>query len=227
MLSQVEKVLQMAQIDKENFNLNITSFDLHEIIQQAVKHTNLQVEKKEGLIKTDFQAKETMLQGDMTHLSNIVHNLLDNANKYSPEKPEITVSTRNYPNGIEMTIKDHGIGMTREAVKHIFDKFYRVHTGNIHDVKGFGLGLSYVKAMITARRLLPKSIYSLVKARGQKMLAGSSGQAWIMQIRSHGLTCWTRKMLKTGPWRNLNSPTHCRWAFTALGLGGRGPNLIL
>ena len=76
--------------------------------------------------------------------------MLDNANKYTPENPEISVSTRNVPNGIEITVKDNGIGMTKEARKHIFDKFYRVHTGNLHDVKGFGLGLSYVKAMITA-----------------------------------------------------------------------------
>ncbi len=150
MLSQVEKVLQMAQIDKENFKLNITTIDLHEIINQAVKHTNLQVEKKGGIVRANLDADKSTIQGDVTHISNIVHNLLDNANKYTPEKPEIVVSTRNFPNGIEMTIKDNGIGMSREALKHIFDKFYRVHTGNLHDVKGFGLGLSYVKVMITA-----------------------------------------------------------------------------
>ena len=85
-------------------------------------------------------------------MSNIINNLLDNANKYSTEKPEISVTTRNVGNGVEVIVKDKGIGMSKEARKHIFDKFYRVHTGNLHDVKGFGLGLSYVKAMMTAHR---------------------------------------------------------------------------
>jgi two-component system phosphate regulon sensor histidine kinase PhoR len=75
---------------------------------------------------------------------------LDNANKYSPNNPKISVHTRNINNGVEVTVKDNGIGITKEARKHIFDKFYRVHTGNLHDVKGFGLGLSYVKAMVNA-----------------------------------------------------------------------------
>jgi two-component system phosphate regulon sensor histidine kinase PhoR len=82
----------------------------------------------------------------------MIQNLMDNANKYSPEKPEITVSTRNISGGVEVTVTDKGMGMSKEARKHIFDKFYRVHTGNLHDVKGFGLGLSYVKAMMTAHK---------------------------------------------------------------------------
>ncbi len=93
-----------------------------------------------------------MIEGDLTHVSNIINNLLDNANKYSPEKPEISIHTRNVSNGLEVIVKDKGIGMGKEARKHIFDKFYRVHTGNLHDVKGFGLGLSYVKAMMTAHK---------------------------------------------------------------------------
>ncbi len=150
MLNQVEKVLQMAQIDKENFKLNITTIDLNEVILQAVQHTNLQVEPKGGKVKANLQADKVTIQGDQTHISNIIHNLLDNANKYSPETPQILVSTRNTATGIEISIKDNGIGMSKDALKHIFDKFYRVHTGNIHDVKGFGLGLSYVKVIVTA-----------------------------------------------------------------------------
>jgi two-component system phosphate regulon sensor histidine kinase PhoR len=92
------------------------------------------------------------VEGDATHLTGIIHNLLDNANKYSPEKPDITIQTRNVPIGIEITVQDKGIGINKEARKHIFDKFYRVHTGNVHDVKGFGLGLSYVKAIVTAHK---------------------------------------------------------------------------
>ena len=82
----------------------------------------------------------------------MINNLLDNANKYSPDNPEISVHTRNVPNGVEVIIMDKGIGMSKEARKHIFDKFYRVHTGDLHDVKGFGLGLSYVKAIMTAHK---------------------------------------------------------------------------
>ena len=152
MLSQVEKVLQMALLDKKEFSLKLTPINLHEVIEQAVNHTNLQVEKKGGQVSTNLNAKDPNIEGDLTHISNIVHNLLDNANKYSPEKPEIIVHTKNVANGVQMIVEDHGIGMGKEARKHIFDKFYRVHTGNLHDVKGFGLGLSYVKAMVTAHK---------------------------------------------------------------------------
>lgn len=152
MNAQVEKVLQMAAIDKRDFNLSMTEVDLHEIINTAVENIGLQVEKKDGKAYAELNAKNSIVQGDVTHISNMINNLLDNANKYSPEKPEISVHTRNAANGVEVTIKDKGIGMTKEARKHIFDKFYRVHTGDIHDVKGFGLGLSYVKAMMTAHK---------------------------------------------------------------------------
>ena len=100
----------------------------------------------------DLNADNSMIKGDYTHISNVINNLLDNANKYSPEKPEISISTRNVANGVEVIISDKGVGMDKEARKHIFDKFYRVHTGNLHDIKGFGLGLSYVKAIMTAHK---------------------------------------------------------------------------
>jgi two-component system phosphate regulon sensor histidine kinase PhoR len=152
MNSQVEKVLQMAQIDKRDFSLKVTEINLHEVIARAVENISLQVEKKDGVVKTDLQASNPMVEGDLTHVSNMINNLLDNANKYSPDNPEITVLTRNVPNGVEVIIQDKGVGMTKDVRKHIFDKFYRVHTGDLHDVKGFGLGLSYVKAMITAHK---------------------------------------------------------------------------
>jgi two-component system phosphate regulon sensor histidine kinase PhoR len=150
MLNQVEKVLQMARIDKKEFELNLSSFDLHKIIEKAVEHANLKVMKKEGDVISFLEADPSVIEGDVTHISNIVYNLLDNANKYSPVKPHIEVSTQNVNGGVQMVVKDNGIGMTKEAQRHIFDKFFRVHTGNLHDVKGFGLGLSYVKALITA-----------------------------------------------------------------------------
>jgi two-component system phosphate regulon sensor histidine kinase PhoR len=152
MNSQVEKVLQMALLDKRDFSLNISDVNMHDIIQNAVENITLQVEKKDGKAEAQLEASNPMVQGDATHISNIINNLLDNANKYSPEQPEIIVQTQNVPNGLEVQIKDHGIGMNKEQRKHIFDKFYRVHTGDLHDVKGFGLGLSYVKAMITAHQ---------------------------------------------------------------------------
>ncbi len=152
MNGQVEKVLQMAVIERGSINLNVSSIDLHDIIEQALGNITLQVERKEGTTTAILNAQKSIIEGDFNHISNIINNLLDNANKYSPEHPEITVSTQNVSNGVEVTISDKGIGMTKEAKKKIFEKFYRVHTGNVHDVKGFGLGLSYVKTMITAHK---------------------------------------------------------------------------
>ncbi len=110
------------------------------------------MEKRDGVLNVELGAPNAVIQGDATHIASVVHNLLDNANKYSPEQPDISIRTRNVPNGIEVTVEDKGIGISKDARKHIFDKFYRVHTGNIHDVKGFGLGLSYVKAIVTAHK---------------------------------------------------------------------------
>ena len=152
MNSQVEKVLQMALIDKRDFSLKLTDANLHDIISHAVENINLQVEKREGAVTVRLEASNPYVEGDVTHISNIINNLLDNANKYSSEKPEIEVQTRDVANGVEVMITDKGIGMSKEQRKHIFDKFYRVHTGNLHDVKGFGLGLSYVKAIMTAHK---------------------------------------------------------------------------
>jgi two-component system, OmpR family, phosphate regulon sensor histidine kinase PhoR len=152
MNGQVEKVLQMALIERDTIKLNFTSINLHEVINQALGNISLQVEKKDGVVSSNLNADRPVVEGDMNHISNVINNLLDNANKYSPEKPDIIVSTRNVSNGVEFTVTDKGIGMTKEAKKKIFEKFYRVHTGNLHDVKGFGLGLSYVKAMVTAHK---------------------------------------------------------------------------
>jgi len=152
MNNQVEKVLQMASLDRQDFNLNITTVNVHDVIEQAVMNARLQVEHKNGEVTTDLQAKEADIEADATHFSNIINNLLENANKYSPENPKISVHTRNVLGSVEVIVKDHGIGMNKDARKYIFDKFYRVHTGDIHDVKGFGLGLSYVKAMMDAHK---------------------------------------------------------------------------
>lgn len=147
MLSQVEKVLQMALLDKHDFKMNLKELDIHEIINQAVSNIELQLQQREGIIEIELNALNAKLMGDPIHMTNIIYNLLDNANKYSPDRPEIRVITRNIGNYLEIKICDKGIGMNKESQKMIFEKFYRVPTGNIHNVKGFGLGLSYVKAM--------------------------------------------------------------------------------
>ncbi|WP_420458694.1 sensor histidine kinase [Neolewinella sp.] len=147
MNDQVEKVLQMARLDKSRLNLNLTAVDLNDVVQSAVEYICLQVEPRGGTVTTDLAADPSVVEGDMTHLSSLINNLLDNANKYSPDPPEIQVCTRNVPRGVEVNVTDHGLGMSREARKNIFDRFYRVHTGDRHDVKGFGLGLSYVKTI--------------------------------------------------------------------------------
>lgn len=152
MHGQVEKVLQMALVERGRIKLNFSDVNIHHVIDQAVSNMTLQVERREGSVTAQLNAEKCNVEGDLNHISNVINNLLDNANKYSPEKPEITVSTRNVSNGIEVTVSDKGIGMSKEAKKRIFEKFYRVHTGNLHDVKGFGLGLAYVKAMVTAHK---------------------------------------------------------------------------
>ena len=152
MHGQVEKVLQMALVERGRIKLNFSDVNIHQVIEQAVSNMTLQVERREGSITANLKAEKCDIEGDLNHISNVVNNLLDNANKYSPEKPDITISTRNVSNGIEITISDKGIGMSKEDKKRIFEKFYRVHTGNLHDVKGFGLGLAYVKAMVTAHK---------------------------------------------------------------------------
>ncbi|UCS94792.1 HAMP domain-containing histidine kinase [Echinicola marina] len=146
--SQVEKVLQAAALDKKDFKLKFEQVDLVNLLEEAKKHFELQVEKKGGIIKMEVDVLNPYLQADAFHLSNIINNLLDNANKYSREEPEILLKLVEHSDGFTITIKDNGMGMSKDSVKKIFDKFYRVPTGNVHDVKGFGLGLAYVKTMV-------------------------------------------------------------------------------
>jgi len=147
---QVEKVLQAAQIDRKEFKLKPVEANMNELLAEATTHMGLQVEKLEGTIETDFQAEQPVVVADQTHLSNILHNLIDNAIKYSEGAPFITVRTEDTKTGVRVSVRDRGIGMTKEDQRQIFEKFFRVHTGNRHDVKGFGLGLSYVKAIVDA-----------------------------------------------------------------------------
>lgn len=148
----VERVLQMADINSSNVKLNKESLNLHEVIEKAVDNMKLVITEKSGKITTNLNASNSIIIGDKVHLTNIIYNLLDNAIKYSIKNPEIVINTKAGDKGVILSIKDNGIGMSKDVQKHIFSKFYRVPTGNIHNVKGFGLGLYYVKTMIAAHR---------------------------------------------------------------------------
>lgn len=146
----VEKVLQYARLEKSEINLNFERIDMHELINDVLEKAILQVNKLNGKVHSNFNATNYLLEGDEMHLTNVIFNIIDNAIKYAKDKPEITITTRSTANVFTVSIADSGIGMTRDTLKKIFDKFYRVPTGNIHNVKGFGLGLAYVKLMVEA-----------------------------------------------------------------------------
>ena len=152
LVGQVEKVLQAAALDKKEFKLKIESIHLPAMLQACVDQFTLQVENRGGTIELIHRLENPYLEGDVFHLTHLFTNLLDNANKYSPSSPKIRVEVADQGSQLQITIQDEGVGMNREAVKKIFDKFYRVPTGNVHDVKGFGLGLSYVKTMLEAHK---------------------------------------------------------------------------
>lgn len=143
-----EKILQTAVIEKGQLKMKKEIIDMHEIIADVIKNLRIQVEIKDGEIIRKFSATKSLIEGDKVHVTNLVYNLLDNANKYSPRKPLIRISTENANNGFVMTFEDNGIGIGKNEQKKIFDKLYRVPTGNIHEVRGFGLGLNYVKAIV-------------------------------------------------------------------------------
>lgn len=151
MNKQVEKILQAARLEKEEIKLNIQQLDTHQIISKVADNMALQMQEKNGTLTLKLGANNPVIAADEVHFSNIIFNLLDNAMKYSRDAPHVEVHTLNTGNGmLSIKVKDDGIGMDKETQSRVFEKFYRAHTGNIHNVKGFGLGLSYVKAIVEA-----------------------------------------------------------------------------
>jgi len=147
---QVESILQIATLDKHEMDFSFTETDLHEVISQAIDTIGIQVTDRGGVINRQLEAENSVITGDSEHLRNLVHNLLDNANKYSEGAPQITVTTRSNGSGLFLEVADKGIGMSKAVQNRVFERFYRETTGNIHNVKGFGLGLNYVKAITDA-----------------------------------------------------------------------------
>lgn len=148
----VETILQIARLDKKDFEFQFRIADIHEIIDKAVQGMSLQIENRNGSIRVEEGAANPMITTDPTHTLSMLNNLLDNANKYSESDPEIEIITRNSDRGVWISVSDKGIGMSKQVQHKIFEKFYREATGNVHNVKGFGLGLSYVKAVVDANK---------------------------------------------------------------------------
>jgi two-component system phosphate regulon sensor histidine kinase PhoR len=152
MNKKVETILQIASLDKKEIEFKFEDVSLHTIIEHSVETIDIQVQQRSGKIILKLDATEPVIYGDYDHLTNLVNNFLDNAIKYSPDEPEITVSTRNVEKGIMLTFEDKGIGMSKAVQSKIFERFYRQSSGNVHDVKGFGLGLNYARAIIDAHK---------------------------------------------------------------------------
>ena len=153
MNKQVESILQASLLDNKEIQLNRKLISAHQLIQQAVDNSMLSLQEKNGKIATNLEASSDVIFADELHFSNIINNILDNAIKYSkPEGVTIKLYTESKGKDIKIVISDDGIGMSKDTIKQIFEKFYRAHTGNIHNVKGFGLGLSYVKSVVEAHK---------------------------------------------------------------------------
>lgn len=149
---QVETILKASQLEKQEVDLNLKPVHVHEVIKDVVDNFVLQLEDKQGKVELSLNASQDLIDADEVHFSNLVNNLVDNAVKYAKENtpPMIKLTTQSNGKHFTMRIEDNGIGMNRDTVKRIFERFYRAHTGNVHNVKGFGLGLAYVKTMVKA-----------------------------------------------------------------------------
>lgn len=144
----VETILQSSKMSNKNFKLNIKEIEVHHLIDTILPSFNLTLQNRRGTIETDLQASPSIIYADELHITNMIYNLIDNAVKYSPKELWIKISTRHEGDHLILSVSDHGMGISKENLKHIFDRFYRVSTGDVHDVKGFGIGLSYVNQVV-------------------------------------------------------------------------------
>jgi len=150
--TQVEKVLQVAQIERHTLELHREELDLAELVHSISPSIELKVNEKKGVLHLDLPDTGIQIRADRLHLTNILHNLVDNAVKYTKGIPEIRIGVKKSGNKVVLSVQDNGLGISKEHQKHVFDKFYRVPTGNVHNVKGFGLGLFYVKTICDEHR---------------------------------------------------------------------------
>jgi two-component system, OmpR family, phosphate regulon sensor histidine kinase PhoR len=150
--TQVERVLQLATLERGSMKLRQERVDLHALIEKAMASFRLTLDERNGTLAMDLRAEKQSLTGDAVHLQNVLHNLLDNAIKYSPSTPRIEIRTWNEGRQLLVSVRDGGIGLGAEEQRRIFQRFYRVSTGNVHDVKGFGLGLHYVQQIVRAHK---------------------------------------------------------------------------
>ncbi len=150
--TQVERVLQLSTLDRDELHLKREPVDMHKVLRDVSSSFTLHLQERSGTLTTEAGAAEHVVQGDPVHLTNVIFNLVDNAVKYSPDKPWIRISTSSDGRALRIAVEDNGLGIKREDVKHIFERFYRVHTGNVHNVKGFGLGLHYVQQIAQAHK---------------------------------------------------------------------------
>jgi two-component system phosphate regulon sensor histidine kinase PhoR len=149
---QVERVLQSAKTERQEFKLNKEVVDLHSVIQQVAESFAVNIRNIKGTMELKLEAQQYSILADKQHLTNVIFNLLDNATKYSKENPLIIIKTCNQGNKVLLSVEDNGVGISKEYSKRIFDKFFRIPSGNIHNVKGFGLGLSYVKNIVNKHK---------------------------------------------------------------------------
>ena len=151
---QVETILRASQLEKQDFEVQFKSVQVHPVIQAVVDTFSLQLQSRGGQLNLHLDASNDRMKADESHLANLVSNLIDNALKYAREEvpPLVEIRTRNESGRLVIEIADNGIGMSRDTLKRIYEKFYRAHTGNLHNVKGFGLGLSYVKTLVDTHR---------------------------------------------------------------------------
>ena len=144
----VEQVLQIARLEKGELQLNLEDRDIHAMIPMAVNRFNLILEELNGRVELHLDAQHSVLKLDEMHFNNVLNNLIDNAIKYNKKEPQVIISTQDYISGIQIEVQDNGVGLSKEDQQKIFEQFYRVAKGNVHDTKGFGLGLSYVKSIV-------------------------------------------------------------------------------